>query len=242
MPTSARQPKGRYDRRGGVRAPRPTKGQGASIESVGADAHIGPPSNGRLSKIERVDVGIDPYERARTLPTFLSKSGSEKRSRDDATFNRGLEKRNLREERHRPSPQRSALKEVLKPWVSSGVSFGTFLSLMKEKYEHSRKTLSLRQKSSIFATSLIRGRQGPSGGAVDAAGRCGHRPLRHRKKPSVELVGRGPCAPPRFTRNAIVRRRRGGGTPPYNGTRSPDRTCRAACPQAAAVYRKTTED
>ena len=29
-------------------------------------------------------------------------------------------------------------KEVLKPWVSNGVSFGTFLSLMKEKYEHSR--------------------------------------------------------------------------------------------------------
>ena len=32
----------------------------------------------------------------------------------------------------------SALKEVLKSWVSNGVSFGTFLSLMKEKYEHSR--------------------------------------------------------------------------------------------------------
>ena len=30
-------------------------------------------------------------------------------------------------------------KEVLKPWVSSGGSFGTFLSLLKEKYEHSRK-------------------------------------------------------------------------------------------------------
>jgi len=29
-------------------------------------------------------------------------------------------------------------KEVVKPWVSRGVSFGTFLSLMKEKYEHSR--------------------------------------------------------------------------------------------------------
>ena len=28
-------------------------------------------------------------------------------------------------------------KEVLKPWVSSGDSFGTFLSLLKEKYEHS---------------------------------------------------------------------------------------------------------
>jgi len=28
-------------------------------------------------------------------------------------------------------------KEVLKPWVSSGGSFGTFLSLLKEKYEHS---------------------------------------------------------------------------------------------------------
>jgi len=28
-------------------------------------------------------------------------------------------------------------KEVLKPWVSNGVSFGTFLSLLKEKYEHS---------------------------------------------------------------------------------------------------------
>ena len=31
-------------------------------------------------------------------------------------------------------------KEVLKPWVSNGVSFGTFLSLMKEQYEHSRKS------------------------------------------------------------------------------------------------------
>ena len=31
-------------------------------------------------------------------------------------------------------------KEVVKPWVSRGVSFGTFLSLMKEKYEHLRKT------------------------------------------------------------------------------------------------------
>ena len=29
-------------------------------------------------------------------------------------------------------------KEVLKPWVSSGVFFGTFFSLMKRKYEHSR--------------------------------------------------------------------------------------------------------
>ena len=29
-------------------------------------------------------------------------------------------------------------KEVLKPWVSRGVSFGTFLSLLKEKYEHCR--------------------------------------------------------------------------------------------------------
>ena len=28
-------------------------------------------------------------------------------------------------------------KEVVKPWVSRGVSFGTFLSLLKEKYEHS---------------------------------------------------------------------------------------------------------
>ena len=28
----------------------------------------------------------------------------------------------------------------MKPWVSRGVSFGTFLSLMKEKYEHLRKT------------------------------------------------------------------------------------------------------
>ena len=28
-------------------------------------------------------------------------------------------------------------KEVLKPWVSNGGSFGTFLSLLKEKYEHS---------------------------------------------------------------------------------------------------------
>ena len=30
-------------------------------------------------------------------------------------------------------------KEVLKPWVSNGGSFGTFLSLLKEKYEHFRK-------------------------------------------------------------------------------------------------------
>ena len=29
-------------------------------------------------------------------------------------------------------------KEVAKPWVSRGVSFGTFLSLLKEKCEHSR--------------------------------------------------------------------------------------------------------
>ena len=29
-------------------------------------------------------------------------------------------------------------KEVLKPWVSSGVFFGTFFSLMKRKYQHSR--------------------------------------------------------------------------------------------------------
>ena len=29
-------------------------------------------------------------------------------------------------------------KEVLKPWVSNGVFFGTFFSLMKRKYEHSR--------------------------------------------------------------------------------------------------------
>ena len=28
----------------------------------------------------------------------------------------------------------------MKPWVSRGVTFGTFLSLMKEKYEHLRKT------------------------------------------------------------------------------------------------------
>ena len=29
-------------------------------------------------------------------------------------------------------------KEVAKPWVSRGVSFGTFLLLLKEKCEHSR--------------------------------------------------------------------------------------------------------
>ena len=29
-------------------------------------------------------------------------------------------------------------KEVAKPWVSRGASFGTFLSLLKEKCEHSR--------------------------------------------------------------------------------------------------------
>ena len=29
-------------------------------------------------------------------------------------------------------------KEVVKPWVSRGVFFGTFFSLMKRKYEHSR--------------------------------------------------------------------------------------------------------
>ena len=33
-------------------------------------------------------------------------------------------------------------KEVVKPWVSRGASFGTFLSLLKEKYEHSRKITS----------------------------------------------------------------------------------------------------
>ena len=30
---------------------------------VGGDAHIAPPSNGKLSRIERVDVGIDPYDK-----------------------------------------------------------------------------------------------------------------------------------------------------------------------------------
>ena len=50
-------------------------------------------------------------------------------------------------------------KEVLKPWVSSGVSFCTFLSLMKEKYKHSREILSLRH-GLRRATSLVRGRQG----------------------------------------------------------------------------------
>ena len=33
-------------------------------------------------------------------------------------------------------------KEVLKPWVSNGGSFGTFLSLLKEKYEHSAQKVS----------------------------------------------------------------------------------------------------
>ena len=28
-------------------------------------------------------------------------------------------------------------KEAVKPWVSRGVFFGTFFSLMKRKYEHS---------------------------------------------------------------------------------------------------------
>jgi len=28
-------------------------------------------------------------------------------------------------------------KEVVKPWVSRGVFFGTFFSLMKRKYKHS---------------------------------------------------------------------------------------------------------
>jgi len=34
----------------------------------------------------------------------------------------------------------SALKEVLKPWVSSGVFFRTFFSLLKRKCKHSRKS------------------------------------------------------------------------------------------------------
>ena len=34
------------------------------------------------------------------------------------------------------APQRG--KEVVKPWVSRGVFFGTFFLLMKRKYEHSR--------------------------------------------------------------------------------------------------------
>ena len=49
----------------------------------------------------RRGVGTPPYNRTRTSPTFLSKNGSEKRRRDDATFRRGLDGRNLREERYR---------------------------------------------------------------------------------------------------------------------------------------------
>ena len=45
-------------------------------------------------------------------------------------------------------------KEVLKPWVSSGVSFGTFLLLMKEKYEHSRVNPSASLRSAPPPPSL----------------------------------------------------------------------------------------
>ena len=65
-------------------------------------------------------------------------NGSEKRSRVDATFRRNYRRRNLREGYRHCPPQRSALKEVLKPWVSSGVFFRTFFSLLKRKCKHSR--------------------------------------------------------------------------------------------------------
>ena len=52
-------------------------------------------------------------------------------------------------------------KEVLKPWVSNGVSFGTFLSLLKEKYEHSRKRLTTTPQSALRLTApLTRGAKG----------------------------------------------------------------------------------
>ena len=38
-------------------------------------------------------------------------------------------------------------KEVLKPWVSNGVSFGTFVSLLKEKYDHPHKKSPKKQKA-----------------------------------------------------------------------------------------------
>jgi len=65
-------------------------------------------------------------------------NGSEKRSRVDATFRRNYRRRNLREGYRHCPPQRSALKEVLKPWVSSGVFFRTFFSLLKRKCKHFR--------------------------------------------------------------------------------------------------------
>jgi len=45
-------------------------------------------------------------------------------------------------------------KEVVKPWVSRGVSFGTFLSLMKEKYKHSRKIKHERVNPSVTAYAV----------------------------------------------------------------------------------------
>ena len=46
---------------------------------------------------ERRPEGRPPYNRTRTFSTFLSKNGSEKRRRDDATFRRSLDGRNLHE-------------------------------------------------------------------------------------------------------------------------------------------------
>ena len=54
-------------------------------------------------------------------------------------------------------------KEVLKPWVSNGVSFGTFLSLLKEKYEQSRKRSNDYPSASLrSAAPLTRGAKGAS--------------------------------------------------------------------------------
>ena len=48
-------------------------------------------------------------------------------------------------------------KEVVKPWVSRGVSFGTFLSLMKEKYEHLRKPKKDTTQGVVFFLELVAG-------------------------------------------------------------------------------------
>ena len=100
-------------------------------------------------------MGIDPYKRTRTSPTFLSKSGSEKRSRGDTTFRRSVFRRNLREERHRCG-RCEAREGSFETMGFKWRFFWYFSFAIERKVRTFRvKGLSLRQKSSIFATSSL---------------------------------------------------------------------------------------